>query len=263
MILAFSALLGLALAALGPADTEQLAVLTRSLFWVTQITVGAALCLALEAGCGLRPGSRAMGWTVSIGCAVAATWLYTPFAWQLELTFGLSVSSGDLLRDWQEEWRQLVVPFVLCWLLLRRIAPHPVAAEESRVRQDPSTVEPSGAERFWPELPVELGEEVIWVRAEEHYLKVATRQGQSLIRSSLLAALSGPLKRIDGLQVHRSYWVSVRHVRRLLRPRDGWICEMIDGERIPVSRRRRTSVKKALAQRVVYPQPEAPAGESV
>ncbi|MEM1089090.1 MAG: LytTR family DNA-binding domain-containing protein [Pseudomonadota bacterium] len=265
-ILVFSVLLGVALAALGPADTEQLSLLGRAFFWIAQVSVGAALCLALETACGLQPSSRMMRWTVSLGCALAATWIYTPFAWQLELLFGLSISSGDLLQDWQQEWRQLVVPFVLCWLLLRRIAPWPEGAQKLKgsTATQPSRAElaTTADERRWPELPAELGEDIVWVKAEEHYLKVVTRRGQALIRFSLQAALRGPLKDVNGLQVHRSYWVGTQHVRRLLQSPEGWWCEMIDGERVPVSRRRRTQVKKALAQRVVYPQPEAPAGAS-
>ncbi|MEM6573840.1 MAG: LytTR family DNA-binding domain-containing protein, partial [Pseudomonadota bacterium] len=252
----FSVLLGVALAALGPADTEQLSLLGRAFFWIAQVSVGAALCLALETACGLQPSSRMMRWTVSLGCALAASWVYTPFAWKLELLFGLSISSGDLLQDWQQEWRQLVVPFVLCWLLLRRIAPWPEGAQKFQKLKGSTDTQPSSAElattageRRWPELPAELGEDIVWVKAEEHYLKVVTRRGQALIRFSLQAALRGPLKDVNGLQVHRSYWVGIQHVRRLLRSSDGWSCEMIDGERVPVSRRRRTQVKKALAQR--------------
>lgn len=262
-MLGLSALLGLAIGALSPAQTDQLAVLTRGLFWMVQIGAGAALCLSIEKLWRHRLPGQLPSWRLTLGCGLVGSLVYTPFAWQMEVWFALSQPAESLLLAWLTEWRQVVVPFVGCWLLLRRSARHNPAksSRSDSVQQAQTTVDKTGKNlptyaQFWDQLPKQLGRDLLWVRAEEHYLRVATTRGKALIRCSLQRAILGALTEVQGLQVHRSYWLATSHVKRLIKGGQHWVCEMSDGARIPISRRRRAAVKVALAARAVYPQPE-------
>ncbi|MFK7954841.1 MAG: LytTR family transcriptional regulator DNA-binding domain-containing protein [Lysobacterales bacterium] len=276
-LLGLSALLGIAVAALAPAGTDQLTVPSRGIFWVAQICVGAALCWALER-LWIRRRIPALPTLPLIAiCAVGASLVYTPFAWQMEVEFGLSQPSNSRLTDWFQEWRQLVVAFVGCWLLLRsRIRPDfghsesrtgpatfsPVPAKDS-VEPTASTPDALSSDgKFWQQLPDNLGRSLLWVRAEEHYLRVATTEGKALIRCGFRYAMENALDSVQGLQVHRSYWVAEKQVRRLLKKQQNWFCEMTDGAIIPVSRRRRAAVRASLAAHAVYPQSGPPKTQS-
>lgn len=55
-------------------------------------------------------------------------------------------------------------------------------------------------------LPADLDGEILALKAEDHYLRVYTAKGDTLVHYRFRDALHD-LKELDGLQVHRSYWV--------------------------------------------------------
>lgn len=56
-------------------------------------------------------------------------------------------------------------------------------------------------------LPLVLGREVLCLQMEDHYVRVHTPRGSHLVLMSMAQAMAG-LKGVDGLQVHRSWWVA-------------------------------------------------------
>lgn len=83
----------------------------------------------------------------------------------------------------------------------------------------------------WPDSPV------LHVQADDHYLHVVTAQGTSFIRGRMKDALAR-LREADGLQAHRSHWVSSDAVAKVvLRGRD-YHLRLKDGTEIPVARSR-------------------------
>lgn len=48
------------------------------------------------------------------------------------------------------------------------------------------------------------------------------------------------------IAVHRSFWVATAHVRRMVKGPYGWTCELSNGSKVPVSRRRVSEVKQRL-----------------
>jgi LytTr DNA-binding domain len=95
-------------------------------------------------------------------------------------------------------------------------------------------------------LPRAIGSDLVSVSAELHYLDVVTTKGRATLlgRLSQLEAETGAI----GLRVHRSHWVSLAHVRRVFRTRQGWQCEMRDGRRLPIARRRVSEVQGLLGR---------------
>ncbi len=80
-----------------------------------------------------------------------------------------------------------------------------------------------------------LAGEVIWVEAQEHYVRITTTQENRLI----LARFSDILRELSttkGMQVHRSHWVSEKAV--ISRQKSGQSLNLVltTGDKVPVSR---------------------------
>jgi DNA-binding LytR/AlgR family response regulator len=87
-----------------------------------------------------------------------------------------------------------------------------------------------------------LGEDVVYLMSELHYLRVVTTRGSALILYTLRDAIL-ELSHTDGLQPHRSYWVASAHVRGLHRRGNAWRLELDCGELVPVSRRKQSEIR--------------------
>jgi hypothetical protein len=107
--------------------------------------------------------------------------------------------------------------------------------------EEPAT---DAAQPFLALLPPAIGDDVIWIRADLHYLHVKTRRGQATVLGGLAAAEAA--LGVRGLRVHRSHWVALAHVRRISRGAYGWACRLSDGTRVPISRRRTGEVRRLL-----------------
>lgn len=92
--------------------------------------------------------------------------------------------------------------------------------------------------------PAALGDEVLCVTADLHYLHVNTLLGRATVLGSL-AAVEAHFG-TAGLRIHRSHWVARRAIRRVARSAGGWRCELHDGQRLPISRRRAAEVRALL-----------------
>ena len=57
--------------------------------------------------------------------------------------------------------------------------------------------------------PARLGREVLCLQMEDHYVRVHSRDGSRLVLNSLARAIA-ELRAVEGMQVHRSWWVA-RH----------------------------------------------------
>lgn len=90
-------------------------------------------------------------------------------------------------------------------------------------------------------LPQRIGMDVISVQAQDHYVKVTTPLGSALVLMKLSHA-ERDLTGLDGLRVHRSWWVRKCHVRRLVRTDGKLLVETSDGSSIPVGRKYREQV---------------------
>jgi len=144
-----------------------------------------------------------------------------------------------LLANWAD-WRYRHVP--------RFGFPAPPRERPSRAVPDtapPGSVPAPGSPRLDGRLPAPLrGAEIYALEAEEHYTKIHTSKGNTL----LLMRFSDAIVEMEpqpGLQVHRSFWVSRRAVERVARVEQRWVVRLKGGLEIPVSRSYRVSVQSA------------------
>jgi hypothetical protein len=83
-------------------------------------------------------------------------------------------------------------------------------------------------------LPERLGRHVIALEAEDHYVRVHTDRGSALLHGRLSDAI-GQLAAIDGIRVHRSYWIRKDAVRRVSASGKGMRVHLSNGIEVPVS----------------------------
>jgi hypothetical protein len=92
------------------------------------------------------------------------------------------------------------------------------------------------APKFLERLPLKLrGAEVWAVEAEDHYLRLHTSKGQDLILMRLADAVA-ELEGIEGMQVHRSWWVARDAITDARRGDGRATLTLKDGAEVPVSR---------------------------
>ena len=90
--------------------------------------------------------------------------------------------------------------------------------------------------KFLERLPLKLrGAEVWAVEAEDHYLRLHTSKGQDLILLRLADAVA-ELEGIEGMQVHRSWWVARDAITDARRGDGRATLTLRDGAEVPVSR---------------------------
>ena len=96
------------------------------------------------------------------------------------------------------------------------------------------------------QLPEALGTDVVLLTSDLHYLQVRTRLGRAMILGALreVEAAFGDA----GIRVHRSHWVLLDAVTRLRQSGNGWLVELVDGHKLPVSRRKRREVSERLGR---------------
>ncbi len=88
-------------------------------------------------------------------------------------------------------------------------------------------------------------DQLISVSSQDHYVKVKTDEGEVLLRARL-SDLIGQLSCQNGIQPHRSHWVSRRAVAEI-KSRDGHKCLVLtDGSPIPIARGRMVDVQAWL-----------------
>ena len=103
--------------------------------------------------------------------------------------------------------------------------------------------------RFLATLPGIVGDDVVAVASDVHYLNVWTVSG----RTTVLGKLSDVVTDLGdtGMQVHRSHWVAHAHVRRIVGTAGDAACILSNELRVPISRRRWKAVREYYGRGVV------------
>ncbi|MBM7068222.1 LytTR family transcriptional regulator [Actibacterium sp. 188UL27-1] len=91
------------------------------------------------------------------------------------------------------------------------------------------------APRLVARLPLGRRGALIRLSVRDHYVDVVTDLGDATLLMRFGDALA-ELEGADGLQVHRSHWVAVKAVDRLIRKKGRVLLVLIDGTEVPVSR---------------------------
>lgn len=136
---------------------------------------------------------------------------------------------------WLEWYAQCLVVSILAtlgmvWMSRRRdsqtMASDPDARSADRQSADPRD-----------RLPARLGRTVLCLQMEDHYVRVHTPLGSTLVLMSLSQAMAG-LKDVEGVQTHRSWWVARDAMTGVVEDGRKLRLRLSGGLEVPVSRAR-------------------------
>ncbi len=136
-------------------------------------------------------------------------------------------------------------------LLLVRQAPNdaPAAEPPAAVPAVDASMDPPAQAglpcRFMQRIPAHLGTDLLALGAEDHYLRIVTAQGSTLILLRLQDAM-GELAAGKGMQVHRSWWVAYGAVTGIRRDGGRTSLALSNQQEVPVSRTYLTEVRSAF-----------------
>ena len=98
---------------------------------------------------------------------------------------------------------------------------------------------------FQDRIPSDLGKEVIALKAEDHYIRVYTPLGDTLVLYRFSDAIK-ELSPSSGLRVHRSFWINTGFVQSVDTSKRTPVITMSNGLEIPVSQTYKEAAKLVL-----------------
>jgi len=260
--------LGLLFAFVAGDDDSGPALLTSLLLWQLQSIAPMVLLLAAHV-VWLRLWSfEALGpWLQLAISGITGALLFAPFAVLLDRVLEGDRAPFTVATVMAEAWN-ITPPITLSWLAinapfvlglrLRRSersvdspAPgsqdNPVRADQLEAGASPGIAASSASAvpAFMQLVPDTARGKLLYLQAELHYLAVVTDRGRSLILYNLRDAVD-ELEPASGLLTHRSYWIAYEAIAALQRRGRQGVIVAINGDEIPVSRRRIARVNAAL-----------------
>ncbi len=259
--------LSLLFAVLGPSTTQGLPFWQAWGHWWAHVALGLGLALLAARVLSRQRAAAALplpAFLLVSGAMGAA--LFAPVALALEswLPVAPVAAADDVLDAWEArgggwailaEFLQLSPSYLASWFLVN--AAPVLAGRSGPAVTDPAPALPEEAEAvtstvppprqgILDRLPPAIGRDLVSISADLHYLQVVTTRGRATVLGSLSHAeadLAG-----QGMRLHRAHWVALAQVKRLQKSEHGWRCELHDGRRLPVSRRRVAEVRAALGR---------------
>lgn len=232
----------LVLAAIGPFGTWAASIGRRLVAW-SIFALGGYACFrpVILAGDALAAQSALPRWlAIAVACVLAAmpttlivAGTFSGYDWR-------GISAGDLASLYPQVLIVGVTVTLIQLLVRPRLQgdaggppPEPVA-DTTDVPATTAEVPPPKA-ALLEQLPPHLGQEILCIENEDHYIRVHTTVGNALILMRLRDAVA-QLSVIEGEQVHRSWWVARAAVGEVIRTERRIALRLIDGREVPVSR---------------------------
>lgn len=237
---------GIILGTIAPYDSSNVPyVWVRYLYWISlgllnSVISGpvAWLCLPYFART-RKPSSLAfLAFSMLVSLALfpvvifAEIYLSSPHA----LTFDYAFRFLSYVGGWDfVAWFGQVAVLTFVVMLAVTVANHLLAHRaEAGQAVDPETPTPAHS-RFFARVPNHLGRELLCLSMEDHYLRVVTTQGDTLLLLRMRDALA-ELEDYPGFQVHRSHWVAENAIDAVKRDGRRHVLQLKDAREIPVSR---------------------------
>lgn len=189
--------------------------------------------------------------------------VFVPFGVGIDYIFGLDDWSGvlsykDAFSIFLNELMGVLFPATLTWIAIN--APRIIKLDFTEIevktpKHDKSaniinqTGEANTLNTFMSVIPQEIGTDIIYLKSELHYIRVATNKGERLVLFNLKDAITDVEKTVRGIQTHRSYWVASGHIKRMISHNNQKFIITSTDVKIPVSRRKSVEVRKFITTR--------------
>ena len=228
--------------ALEPADTSGLPLLAEYGLWLTHFLTFAAIYL----GCfwGLQRIGFPAPWPVILSAIVL---LPLTAAASLILDYGFGATDEELNSP---------LPFLFAFASeMIAVAPLALTVAAAIVlflrRDTPQSprISPEEDALVLSELlssaPRNLGSDIIRLHARDHYVELITTQGSALLTEQFGDCVER-LHGFNGVQCHRSHWISLDHVTAVNPTGSTYACILSNGDEVPVSRRRYSELRDVV-----------------
>ena len=235
--------IGFALAALGPFGSFQLGTFGERLaYWLPASLFGYAVfrpVMALTITQAARLDLPEKG-AMLAGVAIAAAPVTFIVLWWNGAGFGARPS----IRDWFELYVHVALIgglVTLVFAAIERGAPPGRALEGAAENR---TDAPDAQPPFLARLPLSWNGELTALEMEDHYVRAHSSQASTLILMRLRDA-EAELTGIDGLRVHRSWWIARDAVEQVVRDGRNVRLKLKGGLEAPVARDRLPTLRSA------------------
>lgn len=243
----------LVLALLGPFGSFARPVETRLLQWGIAIAGGYVFFRpVIAAG---RAFAAQSGMPVGVAIALACGFASIPTSVIVALAWTGFRWHGVTIADLAGLYPQVLIvgaTLTVVQLLVRRAAPlPPAAAPDASVDPEPAVTSPLvafdeappavavpgpvGRAPFLDRLPAHLGDTLLCLENEDHYVRAHTPAGSALILIRMRDAVA-ELEGVPGERVHRSWWVARDAVAAAVRQDRNLRLRLVDGREVPVAR---------------------------
>jgi LytTr DNA-binding domain len=228
---AITLVIALIVGTIGPFGTfVELTLLDRYLYWIAIVFLNWAQILLVILL--LNKADWTENWSqwaiIAAGCVIASLPATFEVYW-LEAVFRPTMGLQSMVI-WELYF------YVLLLSLVIGIPAFSVGQIAEKKRKDDEVViEQSQPSSFLQRIPIALGQELCCLKAEDHYLRVYTSEGNDLILYRLSDAAT-ELGDQAGAQVHRSYWVAKDAVNRVSGSGQNTILHLKNSLEVPVSR---------------------------
>jgi DNA-binding LytR/AlgR family response regulator len=219
---ALSIVAGVFMAFSGAFGSGDMAIGSRLAYWVILMILG-TLWGSAVAHFLLKPQDREGRWARAVLTAIV---MAAPF------TVVVALANRMMLGE-ERGNSEFVSLFVVVAAICMAMVVLNILVESRRILVAQAPPPPP---KFLERLPLKLRGAEMWaVEAEDHYLRLHTSKGQDLILLRLADAVA-ELEGIEGMQVHRSWWVARDAITGAKRGDGRATLTLKDGAQVPVSR---------------------------
>ncbi len=256
---------GVLIAFLGPFGTyERLPFLLRLAFWVSAIVGGFLFHMPIYWLA--RFFTQSKGWPIWIAILGSACVAALPTAVMVN---GIAISMLNMVvADSLVKLYPMVLVLSVPLQILGHVsafkgnmveapAPEPALMQASlptgqsqstdhtiTVVAEPMAAKQTGSASFFARLPVRLGQDLLCLQMDDHYVRAWTARGSELILMRMADA-ARELTDARGLLVHRSFWVARDAVESWSRDGKNLTLHLSNGKNVPVARDRQAQIKAA------------------
>lgn len=224
--LAALVLAGLFLAAIGAFNTHEMPAPSRYLYWQLAMVGGGVIAAVIEPFVAARlPGRPRLFALVQLIVMTPPISLWVSLL--PVVLFGSRLSAGHVVWMMPSVLTINVAVVVLAWLTRKAMD-----GRETRLAPPEGVAPPALRIKLPPRL---ARARLVAVEAEDHYLRIRTEAGSTLVLMRLSDALTS-LEAADGFRVHRSWWVARTAVEAARWKGGRGELTLSDGSAAPVSR---------------------------
>ena len=202
-------------------------LIVRVAYWMIVILVcGIAYGSAIRILAPLARRMRVPLWAWAPAMVLTVSLPLTVITRLVAMAFWPAIGRSVGVVDWYGQTALVSLVYVCVYAVLYR----GIAASKG-----PSAVNAKGTPEILRHLPRRLGGELLCLSMEDHYVRLHAEHGSVLVLMSLSQAME-QLGDLDGLQVHRSWWVARRAVESVIEDGRNVRVVLRGGIEAPVSR---------------------------